>query len=126
MNETLLQRLHDDLVVQARVGVGRRGVAFSLGLWTSEGRQVAALVEETNVEGTLRVSDGGESWSELVMGGYTDPKPTTPERRALERVCALHGLLWDNARTELFTVVDTNQGADAIRRVTSASLAIDG
>ena len=126
MNEKLLQRLHVDLSTHARASVGRHGAAFSLGFSTSEGRQIAAVAEETNIEGRLRISDGGESWSELVMGGYADPGPTTSERHALERLCSLHGLHWDNSRTELFSVVDASEVTDAVRRVTSASLAIDG
>ena len=126
MNEELLRKLHESLAAQAIATVGHRGSAFSLGFWTSEGRQIALDVAETNVDGVVRVSDAGESWSELVMSGYTDPKPTRAERAALQRLCALHGLVWDNDRTEIVCLAKLDEFPEVTHRVTAAAMAVDG
>jgi hypothetical protein len=72
------------------------------------------------------VSDAGESWSELVMAGYTNPRPTSPEQAALKRLCAQHGLTWASERTEVFGIAHAGDFPDVARRVTAVALAIDG
>jgi hypothetical protein len=122
----ILTNLKSELSRELAEGASVEQCAFSLGFWTAEGRQIAVIVEETNVPSVIRVSDGGESWSDLIMAGYTDSKPTRPELAALERLCELHRLRWDAHRAEMFCVVSASDFTDAARRVTSAALAIDG
>lgn len=113
------------LEMRRRADVERRSNVFSTGLTMSSGRAVGVIVEEAL--SVFRVSDGGDAWTELVMGGYADPRPTLAEREKLIRVCAQYGTRWDAERREVFALAQTPIGiADCSYRVAAASIAIDG
>ena len=104
------------------------GGALSTGFRSSTGRPIGVQAEEL-LSGYVKLSDGGESWSELVAGGFAEPVPTASERDKLVRLCHMYGIDWDQDQRALSAVTIASKPEEiesAVRRITAASIAIDG
>lgn len=68
---------------------GSVGPSVGIGMFTSDGRQVGATV--SRVGELFRLTDGGETWSDLWMDGFTDDLGEEGIRRA-ERIAKDYGV----------------------------------
>lgn len=123
------EQMLDEVLAEMRTSVGdvisRRNNVFSTGFIMGSGRAVGVVVEPALT--VFRVSDSGDAWRDLVMNGYTDPRPTFPERERLQRACEVHGTRWDVERREIFALAKTSHEiAECAGRVATAAIAIEG
>jgi hypothetical protein len=102
-----------------------KGSLISLGQTYVSGKAIVVLVEELLSSSHVRLSDGGEAWSELVSSGFAQPEPTSSDRERIERLCAGHGLKWNNKAREIEILVPKAEAANAVLRITSAAAGLD-
>jgi hypothetical protein len=124
-NDQLLEqaagRLRDAVLQTITPSLG----TLTLGLKSSTGREIPLLLQRL-ANGEILVSDGGETWGELVMTGHARARPTVAQLERIKRLAKLYELGWEpnerafEARCTLETL------PDVAGRVTSASIALDG
>lgn len=119
--EALKNDLARSLSDRAVVGIGGVGI----GIFTSDGRQAGAKVE-VGAAGALILSDAGETWSDLWMDGHVHGAPTASEKEKLQKICAMYNVQWDQERRRIVCMCDHATFADGVRRISAASIAIDG
>jgi hypothetical protein len=73
--------------------------------------------------GQLLLSDGGETWMDLVSESYSPAAPSQPDERRLSALAALYGLNWH--RRALVVVCAEADVLDAARRLTMAAASVD-
>ena len=126
MNGTdLIDNLRDVLAKDLHASVTREGTSLGLGFRSTTGREIPLVITACVQPCTVRISDGGETWWELVKEGYAAPQPSTPDRDRLVRVCDLYEVHWERRDCEVFGIATTDKAPDLVRRIVAASLAID-
>lgn len=120
--EQLSEQVKKSLAAHVEIGIGSIG----LGIFTSDGRQVGATVQPTSNSDTLEVSDGGETWSDLLMDGYVSAIPSDSVRKKLDALCRTYRVTWDEQRNAIVSMSSQSGFAETARRIAAASIAIDG
>lgn len=121
----IIDRARRVLLDAATGMISRVGESLTIGMIGTEGREIPVMVRSTVHPDTVVCSDAGESWWKLVTGGFSDPVPTDSDRRKIDRLAAEFGVRWDARSGELRALCTLQHVADAARRVSSASVALD-
>lgn len=98
---------------------------LSLGMRSSTGREIPILLQRL-ANGELLVSDAGETWGELVMTGHASVRPSKAQSERLKRLGDMYKVGWDHGALAFEALCTFYTLPDAARRVTAASIALDG
>ena len=96
--------------------------AIGFGFYLTTGRQIGVRV--TRRGDRVRLSDNGETWSDLVMHGPYRMRPTPRQNALISRLCRQYGVMWHGC--ELVAEVAEGDIATAARSIISAAYALDG
>jgi hypothetical protein len=118
--------LRDELARQVDRAITVEGDSLTLGLADSTGRQIPLVIGTSLAENLYRVGDGGESWGELVQAGHADPSPSDADTRKIAHLCELYQVAWDSYSCEVHCMASSESLFDVARRVTAASIALEG
>lgn len=117
-----LQQLRTIISTGLAASVTESMGTLTLGFRALSGREMPVYVERL-ASGQLLLSDGGETWMDLVSESYSPAAPSQPDERRLSALAALYGLNWH--RRALVAVCDDGDVLDAARRLTMAAAAVD-
>src|ERR1700690_546176 len=121
----LLDRLRVQLSNGLAASVTESEDSLTLGFRSSCGREMPIYIRPIIGDRVL-LSDGGETWNDLVGEGLTDATPLRRDIARLLAVAAMFGVDWSMKERSFIAQCDEKDALDVARRLTMASIAVDG
>jgi hypothetical protein len=122
---SLLDRLQAQFADGLAVSVTESEGSLTLGFRSSCGREIPIHIRSVGGD-RLLLSDGGETWSDLVGDGLADAEPAEQDARRLSALASMFQVDWSARERSFVADCDEKEALTVARQITMATIALDG